>query len=743
MGGLLPVFVLDRYEGYEVKLVQDCSREELERWVEANAAALREHLPADVVFSNHVLLGGPVGAATGAPFAVKAHGSELEYTLRGSPELAEWGEETLEQARAVFVGSNHIRAVLDEVVGHVENVHEVPPGVDVDDWRPRPRAEALAGLVEEARRDPPNPGNANERLPDESNAERLARFLDEPEPTVVYFGKLLYNKGVHVLLEALRDVDARAVIVGFGDYRDELERLAGPNVLFTGPLEHRHLVHLLPLADATVVPSIFPEAFGMVAAEAAAAGSPPLVARHSGLAEIADGLEAEYPAQLRHLASFATGDAADLAAKLNELLALNEADRPRSPEPPGEPCSTAGAGRASRVASWNRSHTLLRMADDHRLSPDELLRDAREAFDEGTDFTVAVEEEFALLDPASLDLVNRFEEVKAAAQGTPLEPNLVGELIASEVEVKTGRCETFAEIPAALVERRAQLQALVEPLELALGATGTHPWAPWQEQRIIDTPHYRRNDEILRYVVWRNNSFGLHVHVGIRGADRTIGVVNGLRAFLPELLALSASSPFHERVNTGLHSARTQVFTRFFPRCGVPDAFASWREYEDYVRFLYATRSIDEATQLWWSVRPHLSFPTVEIRICDAQPDPADAISLAAFATALAARIARALDEGEPLAEQPHRLIEENLWRAIRHGLSGELIDLERGDVVPARERLERLLDWVAPVAEEIGAAPYLAIPDRNAAERQIARFEEGATLEQIYAEQVGIPVRG
>ena len=383
------------------------------------------------------------------------------------------------------------------------------------------------------------------------------------------------------------------------------------------------------------------------------------------------------------------------------------------------------------------------MGDSQRIPPDELLRTAREAFEEGTDFTVAVEEEFALLDPTSFDLVNRFEELQTAVRGTQLEPNLVGELIASEVEVKTGRCETFAEIPAALSERRSQLQALVEPLELALGATGTHPWAAWQDQRIIDTPHYRRNDELLRYVVWRNNTFGLHVHVGIRGADRAIAVVNGLRSVLPELLALSASSPFHDHVNTGLHSARTQVFTRFFPRCGVPDAFSSWQEYEEYVCFLYATGSIDEHTQLWWSVRPHLAIPTVEIRICDAQPDPADAIALAALATSLVARIARALDEGEPLLEQPHRLLEENVWRAIRYGLSGELIDLERGDVVPARERLERLLEWVAPVAEEIGAAPYLAIPERNAAERQIARFEEGATLEQIYAEQVGVPVRG
>ncbi len=383
------------------------------------------------------------------------------------------------------------------------------------------------------------------------------------------------------------------------------------------------------------------------------------------------------------------------------------------------------------------------MDDSQRLPYEQLLRKARERFDEGADFTVAVEEEFALLDPATLDLVNRFEDVQAAARGTALEPHLVGELIASEVEVKTGRCETFADIPAVLIERRSQLASLVEPLGLMLGATGTHPWAPWQEQRIIDTPHYRRNDEILRYVVWRNNSFGLHVHVGIRGADRAIAVVNGLRNFLPELLALSASSPFVENVNTGLHSARTQIFTRMFPRCGVPDVFGSWREYEHYVRFLYETRSIDEGTQLWWSVRPHLSFPTVEIRICDAQPDFGEAQALAAFAAALTARIARAADEGEPVADQPHRLIEENMWRAIRYGLSGELIDLDCGDTLPARARLERLLEWMAPVAEEIGAAPYLALPERNAAERQIARFDEGATLEQIYAEQVGVPVRG
>jgi len=327
--GPLPVFVLDRYEGHEPRLLPELSREERNRYVETNAAAVRAELPADLVFANHVLLGGAVGAASGARYAVKAHGSELEYAMRGNPELQAWGRESLAGAEAVFVGSQHIRRVLEEVVGHVDRVHEVPPGVDVDEFRPRPREAALAGLLEEARRDPPNPGNASERLPDEGNAERLAAFLEGDEPTVVYFGKLLYNKGVHLLLEALRELDARAVIVGFGDYREKLEAAAPARTLFTGPLEHRHLVHLLPLADATVVPSIFPEAFGMVAAEAAAAGSPPLVARHSGLEEIAEGLEAEYPPEHRHLTSFTTGDAADLATKLRELLALPQAEHAR------------------------------------------------------------------------------------------------------------------------------------------------------------------------------------------------------------------------------------------------------------------------------------------------------------------------------------------------------------------------------------------------------------------------------
>ena len=355
VGPLLPVFVLDRYEGIEARLLQDFTRAERDRYVALNATALCAQMPADLVFANHALLGAPVGVASGMPFVVKAHGSELEYAIRGNDDLTAWARQTLPYAQAVYVGSTHIRDVLEEVVGHVDRVHEVPPGVDVDDFRPAPRDLALQSLLAEAQADPPNPRSANERQPDDGNAERFAEFFASEGPTVVYFGKLIHNKGVHVLLAALRQVDARAVIVGFGDYREELERLAPPRTLFTGPLEHRHLVHLLALADVTVVPSIFPEAFGMVAAEAAAAGSPPLVARHSGLAEVAQGLEAGYPAKLRHLASFATGDSSDLAAKLGELLAL-----------PAETRAELGAAaRRVAVERWSWSSVSERLLSLH------------------------------------------------------------------------------------------------------------------------------------------------------------------------------------------------------------------------------------------------------------------------------------------------------------------------------------------------------------------------------------------
>ena len=321
-GGLLPTFILDRYEGLEARRLGDFTPAQREAYVEANAAALSELAPADLVFANHVLLGAPVGAASGMRYRVKAHGSELEYAMRSRPDLAQWGAETLAGAEVVYAGSEHIRDVLEEICGQVERVEIVPPGVDVDEFRPALRAEALAALVAEARSDPPNPGNREERLPDEGNAGRLARFFADDEPTIVYFGKLIENKGVHVLLEALAGLDARAVVVGFGDFREELEVLAPLGTLFTGPLEHRHLRHLLPLCDVAVVPSIFPEAFGMVAAEAAASGLLPVVSAHSGLAEVAAGIGEEVGPEAGALISFPAGDAAALRERLAAILAL-------------------------------------------------------------------------------------------------------------------------------------------------------------------------------------------------------------------------------------------------------------------------------------------------------------------------------------------------------------------------------------------------------------------------------------
>lgn len=360
IGGLLPVFVLDRYEGLEARLLQEMSRDELERYVSLNAAALVEHLPADLVFANHVLPGAAVATASGIPYAVKAHGSELEYSMRGNAELAEWGKQSLERAQAVFVGSAHIREVLEQIVGGHDRIYEIPPGVDVEEFRPLERTEALVGLLAEARHDPANPGNADPRLPDEGNAARFEAFFAESAPTVLYFGKLLHNKGVHLLLETLAGIQTRAVVVGFGDYREKLERLAGPNVLFTGALEHRHLAYLLPLADVAVTPSIFPEAFGMVAAEAAAAGVPPLVARHSGLAEIAAGLESAYPLRFQSLAGFRSGDAADLRAKLEALLALD----------PGERAELGGAARSAAVSRWSWSSVANRLLEPFTMYSD-------------------------------------------------------------------------------------------------------------------------------------------------------------------------------------------------------------------------------------------------------------------------------------------------------------------------------------------------------------------------------------
>jgi carboxylate-amine ligase len=365
------------------------------------------------------------------------------------------------------------------------------------------------------------------------------------------------------------------------------------------------------------------------------------------------------------------------------------------------------------------------------------IETARAAFDASVDFTVGLEEEFAVLDE-ELGLTPRFEELRdAAAASDPVLPESIsGELISSEIEIRSGRGEDLVAATIAQRDRRRRLFALAAEHGVQLGAAGTHPWSDYRKQPIIDTEHYRRVEEGLKYVAWRNNTFSLHVHVGIRGADRAVLTCDRLRSTLPLLLAISASSPFLDGRDSGLHSARTQIFTKSFPRCGIPDPYGSWDAFAQYVDFLVRTGSIVEYTQLWWSIRPHFSFGTVEVRICDSQITAGESEGLAALIVACVAQAAQDIDAGIPSIDVPGRLLEENLWRATRYGLDGELLDLERGgESYPAAEAVDRLLRWTAPARTELGIE--VTLPARNGAQRQRELLEGGASLQEVYAATV------
>jgi carboxylate-amine ligase len=365
------------------------------------------------------------------------------------------------------------------------------------------------------------------------------------------------------------------------------------------------------------------------------------------------------------------------------------------------------------------------------------LDKTEEIFASSTDMTVGIEEEFALLDPQTLDLVPRFEELRdtAAVQDRTLFEGITGELIASELEIVSGRGEDLHDAIARQRDRRRRLLALAGERGVALGSTGTHPWADYREQRNIDTEHYRRVVEGLGYVARRNNTFSLHVHVGVRGADRAVQVCDRLRPVLPLLLAISASSPFLEGLDTQLHSVRSQTFTKSFPRCGVPDAFGDWGAFRDYLELLIATRSIIEYTQVWWSIRPHASFGTVEVRVCDAQVSAAESEGLAGLIVACVGQALRDIDDGVPVEHAPHRLVEENMWRAIRYGMDGSMIDLQRGVEIPARAAIESLWAWTAPAREE--ARIDVALEGPTGAQRQRTALLDTGDLREVYADSV------
>jgi carboxylate-amine ligase len=362
---------------------------------------------------------------------------------------------------------------------------------------------------------------------------------------------------------------------------------------------------------------------------------------------------------------------------------------------------------------------------------------AREVFEASEDFTVGIEEEFAILDRDSLALVPRFEDLRDAAQrDSALAESVAGELISSEIEIRSRKGRNFEDALASQRDNRARLFRLAADHGLLLAATGTHPWSPWQEQRIIETEHYQRLREELGYVAYRNNTFSVHVHVGVKGADRAIAVCDRLRTVLPELLAISANSPFLDGRDSGLQSARSQIFTKSFPRCGIPDAFGDWAAYSDYVEFLVRTNSIVEQTQLWWSVRPHHAFGTVEVRICDAQSSAEESTALAALALACVAQAALDYDDGVPHEPPPPRLIEENFWRAIRYGLDGKMVDLTRRAEFPAAALPDRLLAWTAPARAALGGLDP-ALASENGAQRQRAALAAGASMQEVYAAEV------
>jgi glutamate---cysteine ligase / carboxylate-amine ligase len=365
------------------------------------------------------------------------------------------------------------------------------------------------------------------------------------------------------------------------------------------------------------------------------------------------------------------------------------------------------------------------------------LAAAEEVFGVSTDCTVGIEEEFAVLDAASLDMVPRFEELRdAAAMEDPvLAASIAGELISSEIEIRSGRGEDVHDALRRQRDARARLFGLAERHGVALGATGTHPWADYREQRNIDTEHYRRVVDGLRYVARRNNTFSLHVHVGARGVDRAVQACDRLRPVLPMLLAISANSPYLDARDSGLHSARSQAFTKSFPRCGIPDVFGSWAAFRDYVDFLVTTNSILEYTQVWWSIRPHLSFGTVEVRICDAQSTAAESEGLTGLIVACVGQALRDIDEGVPFEDPARRMVEENFWRAIRYGLDGRLIDLDRAEEYAAAAAGERLMAWTAPVRAEMGLEP--SFPALNGAQRQRRAIDAGASMQEVFAAAV------
>jgi len=352
-------------------------------------------------------------------------------------------------------------------------------------------------------------------------------------------------------------------------------------------------------------------------------------------------------------------------------------------------------------------------------------------------YTIGIEEELMILDGESLELVNAIESLLEPAPAGEIKP----ELMESVLEVSTDPCANTAEAGAQLRALRRQVTETAASRNLAIGSAGTHPFAMWEDQRIVARPRYRDLISALRFVARQELIFGMHVHVGIDDADKAIHVANGMRVHIPVLLALSANSPFWRADATGLASTRTPIF-RAFPRVGMPPTYKGWEDYEQRIEFMVGTRVIEDYTYLWYDVRPHPNFGTVEVRVMDSQTHIEHTLGLAALVQAMVRELALHFEEGMELSSYPFEMLDENKWLAARHGLEGELVDLPHPDRVATRALARRLLDRMREHAQDLGSAGELAAVEDllergNGADRQVVVYEANHDLREVTAEIV------
>jgi glutamate---cysteine ligase / carboxylate-amine ligase len=359
----------------------------------------------------------------------------------------------------------------------------------------------------------------------------------------------------------------------------------------------------------------------------------------------------------------------------------------------------------------------------------------------GPSYTIGIEEELMIVDGESYNLVNAIESLLDEADDTEIKP----ELMESVLEIATKPCANATEAGEELRRLRAQVRDRAAQRGLMIGSAGTHPFAMWEDQRIVARPRYRDLISALRFVARQEIIFGMHVHVGLDDADKAIHVANGMRVHLPVLLALSANSPFWRADATGLASTRTPIF-RAFPRVGIPPAYRGWADYDRTIGFMVDSGVMADYTYLWYDVRPHPFLGTVEVRVCDSQTRVEHTAALAGLIQAMVKELAEHFEAGKALSDYPWQMLDENKWLAARHGLDGELIDLPSSDRVPTRALARRLLARLREHAEELGSADELAgiedlLRHGNGAARQTVVYEANHDLREVMAEIVAATV--